>query len=146
MGDRTASTVIDVHIILRNQDRILLSQRGGPYCHGQWHVPSGKLDTGETVLDAAVREAWEEAGVAIDPGDLRLVHTVHHQGPDVPDRIGLFFEATRWHGEPDNREPNKCLALEWFAIHNLPSELIPYPAAGIRGYLDDTGGISVHGW
>ena len=142
-----ARPVIDVHIILRDGDKILLSQRGGPYCHGQWHAPSGKLDPDEPLTVAAVREAHEEAGVIIDPDHLRLVHTVHHrQGTDASDRIGFFFEATRWQGEPVNREPDKCLRLQWFAVHDLPNDLIPYPAAGLGAYLDGDEGLTMHGW
>ncbi|WP_407656858.1 NUDIX domain-containing protein [Lentzea atacamensis] len=47
---------------------------------GLWHLPSGKLDAGESVLDAAVREAEEEVGVLVEPGDLRHVHTLHVNG------------------------------------------------------------------
>ncbi|MYW03845.1 NUDIX domain-containing protein [Streptomyces sp. SID3343] len=139
--------VIDVHLILRRGDEILLSQRGGSYGHGLWHAPSGKLDPGETVTAAAVREASEETGVVVDPDHIRLVHTVHHhQGDGAPGRIGFFFEATEWENEPINREPDKCLRLAWFAVHGLPEELIPYPEAGLRGYLDGNTGLTVHGW
>jgi len=142
-----SSPVIDVHLILRDGDKILLSQRAGAYGHGRWHAPSGKLDPGEPLTAATAREAHEETGVVVDPDHLRLVHTVHHhQGDEVPDRIGFFFEATHWEGEPVNREPDKCLRLAWFAVHDLPDDLIPYPAAGLRGYLDADTDITMHGW
>ncbi|MFI1584791.1 NUDIX domain-containing protein [Embleya sp. NPDC020630] len=124
-----------------------MSQRGGPYGYGRWHAPSGKLDPGETLTAATAREANEETGVVVDPGHLRLVHTVHHhQGNDAPDRIGFFFEATTWENEPVNREPDKCLRLAWFAVHDLPEDLIPYPEAGLRAYLHGDTGITMHGW
>lgn len=57
--------LIDVHIILVDGGSILLTQRrvGNPDFNGLWHLPSGKLDAGESVLDAASREAEEEVGV-----------------------------------------------------------------------------------
>lgn len=114
MNATPAAPVIDTHVILRDGDMILLSQRGGQYGYGRWHVPSGKLDQGEPLTAGAARELREETGVEVEPGDRRLVHTVHHrQSPEV-ERIGLFFEATAWQGEPVNREPEKCLALTWF--------------------------------
>lgn len=147
MTDRTASPVIDVHVILRDGDKILLSQRGSPYGYGHWHAPSGKLDPDEPLTVGAAREAWEEAGVHIDPDHLRLVHTVHHrQGGGAPDRIGFFFEATEWLGDPHNREPDKCLQLAWHAVHELPADLIPYPGAGIHGYLADQHSLTLDGW
>jgi hypothetical protein len=47
---------------------------------------------------------------------------------------------------PINREPEKCLQLEWFTVHDLPDDLIPYPAAGLRGYLAGDLGVTIHGW
>jgi len=142
-----SSPVIDVHLILRDGDKILLSQRGGPYGYGQWHAPSGKLDPDEPLTIATVREAYEETGVVVDPDHMRLVHTVHHrQGDGSPDRIGFFFEATEWDNEPVNREPEKCLQLRWFSVHDLPDDLISYPAAGLLGYLQGDFDITMHGW
>jgi len=143
----SARPVVDVHIILRDGDKILLSQRGGSYGYGQWHAPSGKLDPGEPLTGAVVRETYEETGVVVDPARLRLVHTVHHhQGGGAPDRLGFFFEATEWQGEPVNREPDKCLRLQWFTVHDLPADLIAYPAAGLHGYLAGDPGVTMHGW
>ncbi|MEU0122965.1 NUDIX domain-containing protein [Streptomyces albidoflavus] len=139
--------VVDVHIIVRQGGKILLSQRGGPYGYGQWHAPSGKVEPGEALVQAAVRELFEETGLRALPEALTLCHTViHHQGDGTPDRIGFFYEAHQVAGEPENREPEKCLALEWHAEHNLPENLIPYPAAGLHGVLHEPGSVTHHNW
>jgi 8-oxo-dGTP diphosphatase len=146
-GPSPASVVIDTHVFLRDGDKILLSQRGGTYGYGRWHAPSGKLESGETVRAGAARELLEETGVEVDPDDLRLVHVVHHKQSVDVERIGFFFEATRWQGEPVNREADKCLALEWFSVHDLPADIIEYPAAGLTGYLGNTPALlTEHGW
>jgi len=76
-----------------------------------------------------------------------LRHTViHHQGDGTPDRYGLFYETTKWSGEPTNREPAKCLELAWFTEHELPEQLIPYPAAGLHGSFNQPGGLTFHNW
>ncbi|CAM00642.1 ADP-ribose pyrophosphatase YjhB (NUDIX family) [Saccharopolyspora erythraea NRRL 2338] len=129
-------TIIDAHLLLVRGGEVLLSLRRGRYGDGMWHLPSGKLDAGESVVAAAVREAREEVGVRIDPADLRHVHTLHATGPGQEPRLGVFFEATRWAGEPVNLEPEKCHGIEWFDLHRLPEPLIPYPAAGIHAYRD----------
>jgi ADP-ribose pyrophosphatase YjhB (NUDIX family) len=97
------------------------------------------------VLTAATREAAEEVGVRIEEADLRCVHTVHVHGSGPEPRLGLFFEARRWVGEPTNREPDKCSTVRWFDLDDLPNEIIDYPAAGIRAYRDGVP-FSVHGW
>ncbi|MEE1791050.1 NUDIX domain-containing protein [Streptomyces sp. BE308] len=146
MSPTLAVPVIDTHVILRNGDMILLSQRGGPYGHGRWHAPSGKLDHGEPLRVGAARELREETGVEVDPDHLQLVHTVHHKQSEQVERIGMFFLATNWTGEPVNREPEKCLALTWFPIDALPEDIIEYPAAGLYGYLKGAETLAEHGW
>lgn len=138
---------IDVHLILRSGEEVLLSQRAVGYGQGWWHLPAGKLEPDESLPAAAVREAAEETGVVIAEGDLRLVHTVHYRhAPGGPDRLGFFFEALTWSGEPANLEPDKCLDLRWFGLSRLPAELLTYPALGLRAYAEDRGGLSLHGW
>ncbi|WP_055531984.1 NUDIX hydrolase [Streptomyces graminilatus] len=146
MTAQLAQPIIDTHVILRDGDMVLMSQRGSPYGRYRWHMPSGKLDKGEPLSVGAARELYEETGVVVDPAHLRLVHVVHHRHGEGHGRIGFFFEATEWEGVPQNREPEKCLALEWFSVHDLPADIIEYPEAGLRGYLNGTNRLCEHGW
>jgi ADP-ribose pyrophosphatase YjhB (NUDIX family) len=66
-------------------------------------LPSGHLEDGESVAQAAVREAAEQVGVDIDPADLDFTHVVHPRNPEGQGRIGIFFTTARWAGEPVNR-------------------------------------------
>jgi 8-oxo-dGTP pyrophosphatase MutT (NUDIX family) len=135
MADRH---LIDVHVLLVRDRQLLLTQRRGTdEFASRWHAPSGKLDAGEAVTAAAAREAFEEVGVVIDPESLRHVHTLHVAGSGPEPRLGLFFAADSWLGEPVNKEPAKCAAVQWFPLNELPeSSIIEYPLAGIRGFLD----------
>ncbi|MEB3960548.1 NUDIX domain-containing protein [Streptomyces kunmingensis] len=144
--DKLAHPVIDTQVIVRDGDKILFSQRGGPYGKGRWHMPSGKLDEGEEITVGAARELWEETGLEVAPDHLRLVQVVHHRQDDEMTRIGFFFVATQWKGDPVNREPEKCRALEWFTVHELPDDIIEYPEAGLRGYLDGAAPLVEHNW
>ncbi|GGP37637.1 NUDIX domain-containing protein [Saccharothrix coeruleofusca] len=139
--------LVDVHVVLVRDRRVLLSRRRDTDSRfdGRWHLPSGKVDAGESVLAAAARETEEEIGVRVEQADLRHVHTVHVTAPGLEPRLGLFFEVTRWSGEPVNREPDKCSALTWFPLAALPADLIDYPAAGLRGYLSGTP-LTLTGW
>lgn len=130
MADRH---LVDVHVLLLRDDQVLLTRRRdrNPLFDGRWHLPSGKLDAGESVLAAAVREVDEEIGVVVESGDLRHVHTLHVNGSGVEPRLGLFFETRRWSGEPVNREPEKCSAVRWFPLDALPADLIEYSATGL---------------
>lgn len=48
----------------------------------------------------------------------------------------MIFETQHWLGEPRNREPEKCAAVRWYPLHDLPADLIDYPAVGILGYVN----------
>jgi len=98
---------IDVHLILRRGEQILLGRRCNTgFADGAWHPPSGHTEDGEPATAALIRESAEEIGVTIDPAEVRFVHLMHHHTDSG--RIALFFEVTHWDGEPANREPDKC--------------------------------------
>ena len=138
--------LVDAHIALLRGSRVLLSRRRGDAFDGCWHLPSGKVDAGEHVVSAAVREADEEVGVRIDPVDLVHVHSVHITGSGQEPRFGFFFRTSRWSGEPVNREPAKCHELGWFELDALPEPMIGYAAVGLRALRGGGPAFSVHGW
>jgi 8-oxo-dGTP pyrophosphatase MutT (NUDIX family)/predicted house-cleaning noncanonical NTP pyrophosphatase (MazG superfamily) len=127
--------------------KVLLGKRQGTgYADGEWQImPSGHLEDGESVHDTAIREAREELGIELSAADLETVHVMHHRNPGGTARIGMFFAARRWHGEPVNAEPGKCAALAWHSLDDLPEGLVPYSAAGIRA-LREGRPFSLHGW
>ena len=62
--------LVGVGAIIIEGDRVVLVKRGHPPLAGEWSIPGGVLEVGETVREAAVREALEETGLAVEPGDL----------------------------------------------------------------------------
>lgn len=134
----------DVHVLLNRGDNILLLKRANTgYEDGKYHLPAGHKELGETISNATVREAKEEIGVDIDPKDLRLLHIMHNNSNN--ERIGFFFEVSRWQGEPCNMEPNKCSELKWVNKNNLPENMVAY---GKEAILRSNQGIvySEFGW
>lgn len=129
-----------VHLFLFQADTILLLRRCNTgFEDGNYSVVAGHLDGGETVTQAAVREAYEEAGISIRTEDLRVVHVMHQwiKGDGVysgEERIDFFVLASAWEGAPHNMEPDKCDELAWHALHRLPANMVPYVAAALRHY------------
>lgn len=139
---------VGVHLILTNpHGQVLLLQRANTgFADGDWSVPGGRLDDGETLPQGAAREALEEVGIHIDPGHLTFTHLCHHADPDGLNRIGVFFTTDRWAAEITNAEPDKCSALDWFKPDDLPDNTVGYISVGIRATLNSPGSLSVHGW
>ena len=122
-----------VHLFLVREQHVLLLRRWNTgYEDGNYSVPAGHLDGGEQVKAAAIREAREEIGVEIAPEDLLIVGVMHRMAED--ERIDFFVSATRWTGEPHNREPNKCDQLRWADLGNLPENVIPYVRRALESY------------
>jgi 8-oxo-dGTP diphosphatase len=55
--------VATVGVICLRGDQVLLIKRGNPPRQGQWSLPGGRLEWGETTAVAALRELAEETGV-----------------------------------------------------------------------------------
>src|SRR6266568_3972653 len=77
--------------------------------------------------DAIAREAKEEAGITVNPKDLKFVHVAHRLSRNQAgqERIDLFYELSNWQGEITNSEPEKCDDLSWFNINGLPDNMLP---------------------
>lgn len=133
---RRHTEVVDVHLVLRRGDEVLLARRSGTgYADGLLNVPSGHAEDGEDVRAAMIREAVEETGLRLAPEDLRVALVMQHCAPPpARPRIGWFFEvAYGAGGEPWNREPDKCAELAWFPLDALPDDMVAYSRAGLEG-------------
>jgi 8-oxo-dGTP pyrophosphatase MutT (NUDIX family) len=133
-------------LILERNGLVLLAERANTgYSDGLLNLPSGKVDQGEDVISAAIREAREEVGIQIEREAVRIVHIIHYRNPEGETRVGWFLAASEWTGEPYNAEPHKCAGISWHPINDLPENIQPYNAAGIARYLKGEP-FSVLGW
>lgn len=137
---------VGVHLILIADGSVLLGRRENTgFADGCWSVPGGRLEAGEPLKFGAAREAAEELGIEIDEADLEFAHLCHHQDPDGKARIGVFFTATTWRGQPTNTEPDKCSKLAWHLLDALPANTVDYARTAIHLAAEGTR-YSQHGW
>jgi|tagenome__1003787_1003787.scaffolds.fasta_scaffold20980851_6 8-oxo-dGTP diphosphatase len=112
---------------------VLLQLRGPEttFMSGHWAAAAaGHVEPGESVFDAAAREAAEEIGIVLDAADIRALCAMQRTLPGVADpveqRVDFFLTVERWQGEPTILEPGKCAALAWHRLDALPDRVVPH--------------------
>ena len=101
--------------------QILLAMKKRGFGEGKWNGVGGKIEAGETIEAAAVREAKEEIGVDIEPADLKKAAVIDFSfdgKPDFNQRVHAFFTEV-WEGEPRESEE---MRPEWYSTDAVPYE------------------------
>lgn len=126
-------------------NQILLSRRFNTgWMDGVYSLISGHLDGNESVYQAMIREAFEEAVIVVKSEDLIPATVIHRKSPDE-EYIDFFFVITKWEGEIIIGEPNKCDAMDWFSLDQLPENILPYIKVALENYKDKVA-FSTFGW
>lgn len=126
---------VTVHLFFLHENQILLLRRFNTgFRDGEYSVPAGHLDGGETVMQAAIREGKEEVGVDIEEKDMSFSSVMHRIEDE--ERVDFFVQVHRWDGEPFNAEPDKCDDVRWVDINALPANIIPYVRQALDNHLN----------
>jgi|SRR5579862_6095210 len=126
---RTAHEAVIIAIL--QDDKVLLHKRKNTGWMAGWYdVPSGHVNPGEAISDAAIREAYEEAGISINSSDLQLVHI--SQADTDKTYTYFIFKVEKWTGKPKLNEPELAEALEFYELDNLPDHIPLYTKAGLQ--------------
>lgn len=112
--------LVGVGAIIIEQDRVLLVKRGHAPLAGEWSIPGGVLEVGETMCQAAAREVMEETGLTVEVGELLGVYdrilrdaderTLYHY-------VLIDFLCRRIAGEP--HAAGDALEARWFTRAEL---------------------------
>ena len=95
-------------VLVAREGKVLLVQEKQTKVYGQWNLPGGHVDQGETIEQAAIREAKEETGfdVALD-AKLLVLHS-------AVDRPVLHAFAAHITGGQLHYPADEILAAKWF--------------------------------
>lgn len=130
--------LIGTHLMLIQDGKLLLQKRNSGALQGVYTPVSGHVDGHETVIEALVREAKEEAGIILNPNDL-VVKVVAHL-PNAPykgshqDIINFFCFTDVYSGKIENKEPDKCESLAFYDLDNLPSAMMNHIFDVLKAY------------
>jgi ADP-ribose pyrophosphatase YjhB (NUDIX family) len=122
-----------VYLFLIKDEKILLSKRQNTgWEDGNYTLISGHLEGNESVRDAMIREAKEEAGIKVLAEDLEVVVVMHRLANY--EYVDFFLTTKKWEGEVENMEPEICEELKWFSLNNLPENMVPSMKKGLQNY------------
>lgn len=76
--------LVGVGAVIVEQGRVLLVRRGREPLKGQWSLPGGLLELGESLIAGVAREVREETGLIVEPIELiELLDRIHREGERV---------------------------------------------------------------
>jgi len=135
----SVNKLIIASAVIERDGKILLVQQGGSTNYGRWNVPSGKVERGESVVEALAREVLEETGLEVEVAEPYAVYRL-----DLPDKRGgkivYGCRAIIVGGQLQLRR-EEILDARWFPISQImqmPDERLCNPRdlrKGLRDYL-----------
>lgn len=112
---------VGIGVLVLKEGKVLLGKRKGSHGAGEWALPGGHIEYGESFEATALRELEEETGLT-DLGDLSLISVSNNQF-EGKHYITLCMSASLRSGEAKAMEPEKCEEWAWFALDVLPEPL-----------------------
>ena len=117
-------------IIIRNEKgQILLQERTD---RNKWGLPGGCQDLGEDLRNTAVREAYEETGIIINPNEIELIDTLsgnsrknsYPNGDIVYNNTSLYLADVSMIDESNLKGDSETKKLRFFDLNEVPENLM----------------------
>lgn len=127
-------------IIIRNENgEILLQERTD---RNKWGLPGGCQDLGEDLRVTAVREAFEETGIKLDPDEIELIDTLsgksrknsYPNGDIVYNNTSIYLANVLMEDASNLKGDSETKRLQFFSPEEVPENLMD--ADLIKSYLN----------
>ena len=124
--------LVGVGAVIVERGRVVVVRRATEPLKGQWSIPGGMLELGETVPACAAREALEETGLVVEPGE--VLGVFDRILPDQQGKIRYHYVLIdllcRW-VSGELRAGGDAAEVRWLTAEELKSFPVAEPAAGV---------------
>ncbi len=103
--------------LLEEDGRFLLVKEGKRPVRGEWNLPAGTLEAGESPVEAAKRECREETGLEVSPKGLLGIYIAERKGER--DVVNFVFRSEIESGELSVPEEDTVIDNGWFSREEL---------------------------
>lgn len=112
--------LLGVGALIFEDGRILMAQRGKPPLMGQWSLPGGLVETGESLENAVRREVLEETGLEVKPlGVLEIFERIMRNADGEPEYHYVLLDYVCRVTGGTLRAGDDASRVEWFARRAL---------------------------
>ncbi|MEE3715931.1 NUDIX domain-containing protein [Tumidithrix elongata RA019] len=139
-ADANTLVRVGVGVVVRNQQGMILLEKRSD-C-GLWGLPGGRVEAGESIEDAAIREVKEETGLTVKISKLLGVYSEPSDRiVTFPDRVvhlvDILLEAIVCHEDEQLVCSDESEALQFFALDCLPTDLVPPARLPLQDVVSD---------
>lgn len=130
---------VGVGAVIANDSGLLFLAKRGPEARneqGAWEFPGGGVKFGETLIEAIKREIFEEYGIEIEIHGLLGVFD-HILPVEKEHWVSVAYVASHLNGEAKIYEPEKCEAIGWFPLENLPKPISKITELNLNVYIEN---------
>jgi 8-oxo-dGTP diphosphatase len=114
--------MVGVGAVIVEKNRVLLIRRGTAPLLGEWSLPGGVLECGETLREAVAREAREETGLVVKTGEMLGVY--ERLIRDAEGRVRYHYVLVDFLCRPvsgDLKAGSDAADVRWFTRDELPA-------------------------
>jgi ADP-ribose pyrophosphatase YjhB (NUDIX family) len=124
--------LVGVGAVIVQDNRVLLIRRGQAPLLGQWSLPGGVLECGETLREATIREAQEETGLFVEVGEMLGVYERVIRADD--ERVRYHYVLIDFLCRPvsgDLEAGSDAADVRWFTREELPPLNLAFDASDV---------------
>jgi 8-oxo-dGTP diphosphatase len=136
--------LVGVGAVIVQDNRVLLIRRGQAPLLGEWSLPGGVLECGETLREAVVREVREETGLTVETGEMLGVYERIIRSEDR--RVRYHYVLIDFLCRPvsgDLKAASDAADVRWFGCEELRSLNLPRDTQEVigRGFRTSRGNV-----